>query len=294
MSTKPQFVVDGANILYDDRGIVIREDGKRQPQIRPERLLSLINYIEENGGEVICLVKDGTYHSGRKKSSIDNPRFGDWSIVEKLIKSGKIQIVNGNDDIYVILYALEIDAFIISRDKFRDHKKSHQELDWKKIGQLKIEDYTFIKNKFVSPTTHSILNNKNAKMHSENKNTSKNVNIIKVEKSKNIIKSGSKSNKITDGSNNLVSLIADLHAVLNSLTSDDGQCNLSYINEQLARDFLGKEGAPGEWKSGWPIQLKKYVNDITGKNIRTSTWVKKNLPPEYKLQSDGTTILRDE
>ena len=55
MCTMPQFVVDGANILYDDRGIVIREDGKRQPQIRPERLLSLINYIEENGGEVICL-----------------------------------------------------------------------------------------------------------------------------------------------------------------------------------------------------------------------------------------------
>ena len=294
MDTKPQFVVDAANILYDDRGIVIREDGKRQSQIRPERLLSVVNYIEENGAEVICLLGHGTYYNGRKKCSIENPRFGDWGIVEGLIETQKVQVVEGDDDIYVILYALEMGAFIISKDKFRNYKKSHQELDWKRINKLKIEDYTFIKNKFYSPTTHSILNNKKEKSTSNNKKTPKNENILKKEKSKIVLKSKSEKKQINDVEKNLVSLKAELHAVLNSLTSDDGQCNLSYVNEQLARDLLGKKGAPGEWKSGWPSQLKKYICDITGKNSRTSTWIKDNLPPGYKIQSGTSTILREE
>ena len=67
-------VIDAANILRDDRGCIIRdEDGNRLTQMRPERLISVLRFVEENGGEPIALLRNGTYHSGRKKSKSEIP-----------------------------------------------------------------------------------------------------------------------------------------------------------------------------------------------------------------------------
>jgi len=70
------------------------------------------------------------------------------------------------------------------------------------------------------------------------------------------------------------------------LTSDDGQCNLSAVVNQLAGEFLNQEGTPlnNNWPAGWTVDLKKYVNSITNDNRKVTTWIRDNLPFGFEIR----------
>jgi len=145
-------IVDAANILRDDRGCIIRDENQnRLVQMRPERLNMVINHIKNAGGTPVCILRNGTYHSGKKRKDSDDPRFGDWNLVEAGIESGDIVLVSDDDDMYCVTLALQTDSLLLSRDKFRTEQKKYPQYDWVHISKLRIDDYNFIAGQFISP-----------------------------------------------------------------------------------------------------------------------------------------------
>ena len=292
-------VIDAANILRDDRGCIIRdEDGNRLTQMRPERLISVLRFVEENGGEPIALLRNGTYHSGRKKSNTEDPRYGDWGLVEAAISSNKVQRVSDEDDMYCVHYALQNEALIISRDKFRDHKKLNPELDWDRVSELKISDYNFIKGDFVSPSLLKNLSKSDPQEVIEQIEYDNDADALQPTGTVGDDNNDQPSHidEITDTNDvevDEIILLDELYAILYSLTSDDGQCNLSAVVNQLAGEFLNQEGNPlnNNWPAGWTVDLKKYVNSITNDNRKVTTWIRDNLPSGFEIRN-GAELIR--
>ena len=145
-------IVDAANILRDDRGCIIRDENhNRMVQMRPERLDMVIQHIKHHGGTPVCILRNGTYHSGNKRKDSDDPRFGDWTLVEKGIESGDIVKVSDDDDMYCVTLALQTQSLLLSRDQFKPEKRKYPTYDWKRIDELRVDDYNFIAGQFVSP-----------------------------------------------------------------------------------------------------------------------------------------------
>lgn len=295
-------VIDAANILRDDRGCIIRDkDGNRLTQMRPERLMSVISIVEENGGEPIALLRDGTYFSGKKKSKSEDPRYGDWDLVESAIAENKVLRVSDDDDMYCVHSGLQNNALIITRDKFRDHKKSHPEIDWNLVSNLKVSDYNFIKDDFVSPSLINKLKEEippNSNLTTEGQDIETPQNVITPEQEE------TRTNETTPATNDFspipsdvdeIILLDELYAVIYSLTSDDGQCNLSAVVEQLAAEFLEREGTASvnKWAAGWPKELKKYINSITGENHKVTKWIGDNLPTGFEVRRNGKLVRFD-
>jgi hypothetical protein len=151
-NAKNLVIVDAANILRDDRGCIIRDENQnRLVQMRPERLDMVIKHVKSAGGQPVCVLRNGTYHSGKKRKDSDDPRFGDWRLVEAGIESGDIVQVSDDDDMYCVTLALQTDSILLSRDKFRPEKNKYPQYDWELVANLRIDDYNFIAGQFVSP-----------------------------------------------------------------------------------------------------------------------------------------------
>ena len=297
--TKRLVVIDVANILRDDRGRIIRDqDGKRLTQMRPENLVSTINFIEENGGEVMGLLRKGTYYSGKRKQGKEDPRYGDWDLVEQAISSDKVQVVSDDDDMYCILYALQNDALLLSMDKFRDHKKANPEVNWDKLTQLQVSDYNFIKGDFISPSLSKKLNDSKGQkvaVPKSNKNEKK-TKTSEPKSSKKTTKLIIKPAPATDDNESKIDeiiLLDELYAILYSLTSDDGQCNLSAVLEELFHELLSKGKKRGKkMPQGWTTELKKYINKVTDVDRKVTTWVRVNLPSGFELNHNHSSVVR--
>ena len=151
-NAKNLVIVDAANILRDDRGCIIRDENQnRLVQMRPERLDMVIKHVKSAGGQPVCILRNGTYHSGKKRKNSDDPRFGDWMLVEAGIESGDIVQVSDDDDMYCVTLALQTDSILLSRDQFRPEQKKYPQYDWARVANLRIDDYNFIAGQFVSP-----------------------------------------------------------------------------------------------------------------------------------------------
>lgn len=294
-------VVDAANILRDDRGCIIRDENQnRLTQMRPERLNLVIKYIKNKGRQPICILRKGTYHSGNKRKDSDDPRFGDWSLVEKGIESGDIVVVSDDDDMYCISLALQTDSYLLSRDKFKSEKRKYPEYDWKRLDSLRIEDYNFIAGRFVSPELERAISMDSLNGSKTNKTIVKNINPnVPEEKGKKPQKKVSNSlithenqlkepNQISsngsskgENTEDLMILLDELYASLYSLTADDGKCNGSLVLTMLAKEFLGKVEPSSDWKKGWVAELKSHIVSITGVNQRPIKWVVSNLPEDF-------------
>ena len=78
---------------------------------------------------------------------VDNPE-----IVNKMISEGRLSLISNNDDEALITIAYEKNAFILTNDRFEDHKKKKwwtPEMDeWSKI---KLIPFEFIKEDFLIP-----------------------------------------------------------------------------------------------------------------------------------------------
>tara|TARA_B100000767_G_C19719917_1_gene516765 strand:+ start:428 stop:1438 length:1011 start_codon:yes stop_codon:yes gene_type:complete len=161
-------IVDAANILRDDRGCIIRDENQnRLVQMRPERLDMVIKHIKNCGCQPVCILRNGTYHSGKKRKDSDDPRFGDWTLVERGIESGDIVQVSDDDDMYCVTLALQTESILLSRDQFRPEKRKYPKNDWGRIDDLRIDDYNFIAGQFVSPELDRTI----VKMLSKNRET---------------------------------------------------------------------------------------------------------------------------
>jgi len=150
-------VMDGANIIHDDTGIVKRDDdGNKIIQILPDRLEAAINHCENLGWPTVACLKRGTYKWAA--TNPESPHVGDISIIDRLISEGKVILISAQkEDIYWIDYALKENAWIITHDRFNDKGDSQGERslypdrDWDDIDRRTLRGHEFVNNKFILP-----------------------------------------------------------------------------------------------------------------------------------------------
>ena len=293
--TKVTVIIDAANILRDDRGCIIRDQqGERQTQMRTERLQALINVIVELGATPVAILRKGTYFSGKKKAGKESPRFGDWGIVEQGIEQGVIHVVGDQDDESAIQLTMKKShALLVSRDKFRDHRKKHPEYDWTRLEKLIISDYHFIEGEFISPSlSEKISEHMKLINQSDLDFTQQSDEPTAGPKSnqKSPVKQSTSPLEASGADYDEMMLLDELYAGVYTLSLDNHQFHMSEILTYLAREFLGLEGYAADFPKGWVGDLKSMLCRVVGGNLRPSTWVKQNLPAGFTVVGENVVF----
>tara|TARA_X000001036_G_C20581724_1_gene767034 strand:+ start:147 stop:1055 length:909 start_codon:yes stop_codon:yes gene_type:complete len=288
-----KIVLDGANIIHDDTGIVMKDDeGKRLMQIRPERLLAAINHCESLGWSTIACLKEGTYNWAKRNP--ESETVGDVDLLDQLIQDGKvITIPAEEDDIYFIDYAIKVNGMIVTHDTFEDnkHKKDdsgnvikrerslYPDRNWDDIDQRTLRDFRFLDDKFVMPK----LKQKGAPLPLTEKSTvtleqifaeiielQKMVRKMQHTELKKQVESP-KSSKQVDRS------IAN--SIMDQLLSKGDKVHASVIQLEVARALLKLPKNQEEWPKKWSSKLKQrlgysnfiaFAKVISKRKIRTN------------------------
>jgi hypothetical protein len=105
-SGKKTVVIDGANVAYEERSA----GGK--PKL--SNLLKVRSELEERGQEAVIIV------DASLKYDID-----DQEQLEKLIKSQQVRQVPADADYFIIQFAHELDALIVTNDRYKDYAEQY-------------------------------------------------------------------------------------------------------------------------------------------------------------------------
>jgi hypothetical protein len=148
---KLEIIIDGANIFHDDRGIrTFDEDGEKITQSRPERLAAAISFCEGKGWKATAVLKQMSYYIATKLK--DSGYVGDMNIVDDLISKKKIMLISKKkEDIYFINLAIQRNAYILTRDGFKEEREKYPDLDWEDIDNRTLNGYEFLGEDFVLP-----------------------------------------------------------------------------------------------------------------------------------------------
>ena len=148
---KLEVIIDGANIFHDDRGIVMKdEDGEQIMQSRPERLNAAISFCEKKGWKTTAILKQMSYYVASQNSESD--WVGDMNLLDNLISEKKVMLISKKkEDIYFINLAIQRNAYIITRDGFKEEREKYPGLDWEDIDNRTLKDHAFIGDNFVLP-----------------------------------------------------------------------------------------------------------------------------------------------
>ena len=148
---KLEVIIDGANIFHDDRGIVMKdEEGERITQSRPERVAAVIALCESKGWKSTAILKQMSYYIASKNK--DSEYVGDMNIIDDLISKKKVMLISKKkEDIYFINLAIQRNAYIITRDGFKEEREKYPDMDWEDIDNRTLNGYEFIGGDFVLP-----------------------------------------------------------------------------------------------------------------------------------------------
>lgn len=148
---KLEVIIDGANIFHDDRGIVMKdEEGERITQSRPERVAAVISLCESKGWKSTAILKQLSYYIASKNK--DSEYVGDMNIIDDLISKKKVMLISKKkEDIYFINLAIQRNAYIITRDGFKEEREKYPDMDWEDIDNRTLNGYEFIGDDFVLP-----------------------------------------------------------------------------------------------------------------------------------------------
>ncbi|PWI47107.1 hypothetical protein CEE45_13295 [Candidatus Heimdallarchaeota archaeon B3_Heim] len=108
------FIVDGANILYNNKRI----------KFNFMRFSVLVKYLEKLTNKIFIILPE-----------YFEIRFKDSRILQNLKNSGRIFYTpsNWNDDYFILDFAEKFEAFVISNDKYKEFYKDFPILTQKKI-----------------------------------------------------------------------------------------------------------------------------------------------------------------
>lgn len=138
-----EVIIDGANVAS------INGTGRRDPK----RIETAIGQLDPKADCVIAVLP--SYWSQRK-AYVENPEA-----LQSLIQEDKLQLIDRDDDYYMIKYCVENNAFLLTNDKLRDHRQKegwttkHEE--WARTHLL---DYEIVNGKLLlSKNSEKLLNN---------------------------------------------------------------------------------------------------------------------------------------
>ena len=263
-------VIDAANILHNDTGIIMKNDnGERLPQIRPERLRDCILFCEEKGWKITAFLKRGTYKYATSLSKTNAKTMGDIDILDDLIEQDKLHIIaKDKEDIYWIDYAISENALIITHDKFGDEKKNYQSRDWRDIDTRTLRDFEFVNGKFILPSLKKkevitkqdkeqiTLDQIFALIQKLNSNVAELERYVRKREFTNLKKS---ERKQKTKQQQIKSDLEIVNTVVNSLLSSGNAVAASHIQAELARPILGLDDNYKNWKAGWSDDLRKVL-----------------------------------
>jgi len=131
-------------VILDANNIMMaRNDGAADVRL----LRSAIEHYKKLNYQIKGAIKLGTtYHMQRKQDR-------GYSYVRNLIEE-RILHETRNDDLYMIKLAQEINAWIITKDRFRDWRESHPEINWDDIDSRCRRDWVVDDDVFIDPDLH--------------------------------------------------------------------------------------------------------------------------------------------
>lgn len=103
-------IVDGSNVAYSTE--------RNQPKLG--NILLVCDKLREDGLDPVIVVDAALRH-----------QIDDGNRYEEMVQSGRIrQAPAGTDaDFFIVSFARELDAAVVSNDRFRDHANAFPELD---------------------------------------------------------------------------------------------------------------------------------------------------------------------
>ena len=263
-------VIDAANILHNDTGIIMKNDNEdRVLQIRPERLRDCILFCEEKGWKITAFLKHGTYKYAASLTKTNANTMGDIDILDDLIEQDKLHLIaKDKEDIYWIDYAVSENALIITQDKFRDEKKNYLNRDWEDIDARTLRDFEFVNGKFILPSLKKkevitkqdkeqiTLDQIFALIQKLNSNVAELERYVRKREFTNLKKS---ERKQKTKQQQIKSNLEIVNTVVNSLLSSGNAVVASHIQAELARPILGLDDNYKNWKAGWSDDLRKVL-----------------------------------
>ena len=182
-------------------------------------------------------------------------------------------------------------AILVSRDKFRDHQKKLSADEWAKLKGKIVSDFHFIDGELISPSLSDKVSQYNMQVVKTNLKSEKAAVVTTAtleQPTKAITNPLEKSDEEFDE----MILLDELYAGLFTLSSDDNQFHMTELLAHLARELLGYEGLSSDFPSGWVNELKSFLCQILGGDLRPSTWIKQNLPAGFSVV--GENVLLDD
>lgn len=123
--------------------------GHENGMISGLRIEDAFNAMEKYGFEAHAILPSHliTGENGRKRTIVKHPE-----IIKKLVSEKRLSLVSNNDDEAIITTAYDNDGFILTNDRYRDHKDKK----WctpriKKIFEYNLITFDFIEEKFTIP-----------------------------------------------------------------------------------------------------------------------------------------------
>lgn len=130
-------ILDANNIMF------ARNDGTADVRL----LRSAIEHYKKLNYQIKGAIKFGTtYHMQQKQER-------GYPYVRNLIEERIIHEVR-KDDLYMIKLAQEINAWIITQDKFGEEKESHPEINWDDVDSRCRRDWVVDGDIFIDPDIH--------------------------------------------------------------------------------------------------------------------------------------------
>lgn len=253
---KLEVIIDGANLLHDDRGIEIYdEEGETVMQNRPERLAKGIEYCIKQGWKTTAILKNGTYVYS--KLNQESEYIGDINIIDNLISNNNVMLVpQKKEDIYIIQLALERNAWIITRDRFKEEREKYPEMDWEDIDARTLRSHAYVGENFLLPglPTKSLDKQQDVE-YSEFKKLQDKVEFLenRIQSIEDVQSSNQKllENEVTiNDSNDVVS------SVIENMLKKKKEVSVNKLYDEVSKAVLGTKAAK---KTGSAKRLRKEL-----------------------------------
>ena len=273
-------VIDAANVIHTE---ISDDEGNPIKAIFPERLSDAIEYCIECGWPVKAFLKHGTFLWAVSNS--DFPNVGDVKILDRLIKSDLLELVNQKkEDMHWIDYALRNSGLIISHDRFKLEKEDYPDFDWELIERSTLRDYNFTSDgQFILPSLPIKGEGSRLTMRGMRSRISDlEERVLSLEM---LVENADSSVPEESASLEVGEMEAVVSEVFDSLLKSGDAVHMTTILHTLASALLGLDLKLANKQGAWPNDWKEDLKEMVGVKGKMTKWVHDLSPRE--LEFDG-------
>ena len=273
-------VIDAANVIHTE---ISDDEGNPIKAIFPERLSDAIEYCIECGWAVKAFLKHGTFLWAVSNS--DFPNVGDVKILDRLIKSELLELVNQEkEDMHWIDYALRNSGLIITHDRFKLEKEDYPDFDWELIERSTLRDYNFTADgQFIIPSLPIKGEGSRLTMRSmKSRIADLEERVLYLEMLIGNTDSAAPEESASLAGDDMGAVVSE---VFDSLLKNGDAVHMTTILHTLASALLGLDLKLATKQGSWPSDWKESLKEMVGVEGKMTKWVHELSPRE--LEFDG-------